>query len=373
MLALALGGGGLVLIGGIVLTLALVLVKGNSGQQAAATPPINAQPVNQLLGNPPNNPPVKPPVNPPNNPPANPPVNPPANPPVNPQGGLPPEILSKIKAATVLIRVTLRDGRASGSGFVEAGAGLIMTNAHVLGMLEKGSPPPRKIEVVLNSGQGPALEKVVGASIVTVDRVCDLAVLRPVVPPGVTMPPGLVVNGAKGLQETQDLYVVGFPFGEQLGKNVTVSKTSVSSMRTDKNGNLDRVQVNGGMNPGNSGGPVVDPRGNVVGVAVSGIPGTQINNAIPGDRVNLVMAGRITEASMEEPFQRDGKIVVRVRFGTIDPLKAVQRMELDWWFGNPEQKVLATTKPADGMARHTVPVNYDPNFQQGTGLVGSWA
>ena len=51
-------------------------------------------------------------------------------------------------------------------------------------------------------------------------------------------------------------------------------------------GLLSKVQVNGGMQPGNSGGPVVDPHGNVIGVAVSIIEGTQIN--FPHIHVDLV-------------------------------------------------------------------------------------
>jgi S1-C subfamily serine protease len=65
--------------------------------------------------------------------------------------------------------------------------------------------------------------------------------------------------------------VFGFPFGKQLGKNITVSKTSVSSLRKKPNGTLQDIQVNGGMHPGNSGGPVVDAMGQVVGVATLGV------------------------------------------------------------------------------------------------------
>ena len=56
-----------------------------------------------------------------------------------------------------------------------------------------------------------------------------------------------------------------------------------------------QVQVNGGMHPGNSGGPVTDARGDVVGVSVAVIRGTQINFAIPGDFVRQVLDGRFDE------------------------------------------------------------------------------
>ncbi len=59
-------------------------------------------------------------------------------------------------------------------------------------------------------------------------------------------------------------------------------------MRKD-NGFLKQVQVNGGMHPGNSGGPVTDARGAVVGVSVAIISGTQINFAVPADFIRPVL------------------------------------------------------------------------------------
>src|SRR5262249_20087611 len=96
------------------------------------------------------------------------------------------------------------------------------------------------------------------------------------------LPPPLPVASAAELTELQNVYIFGLPFGTQLGKAITVSKSSVSALRRS-GGVLKQVQVNGGMNPGNSGGPVTDARGVVVGVSVAGITGTQINFAVPGD------------------------------------------------------------------------------------------
>ena len=99
----------------------------------------------------------------------------------------------------------------------------------------------------------------------------------------------LPVRSARNLQETQQVYVFGFPFGADLGKEITVSQSSVSSLRWEtETGVLAKVQVNGGMQPGNSGGPVVDAYGNVIGVAVSVLRFTQINFAVPGDQIHAV-------------------------------------------------------------------------------------
>ena len=87
------------------------------------------------------------------------------------------------------------------------------------------------------------------------------------------------------------MYVIGYPFGEQLGKNVTVSTSSVSSLRYDNDHILKSVQVNGGMNPGNSGGPVVDANGDVLATVFAkaigegpgsglGVPDTIVKRAV---------------------------------------------------------------------------------------------
>ena len=61
-------------------------------------------------------------------------------------------------------------------------------------------------------------------------------------------------------------------------------------------GDLKQLQVNGGMHPGNSGGPVVDSRGVVIGVSVAIITGTLIDFAIPGDFVKPIV-----DSSLDAP------------------------------------------------------------------------
>src|SRR6185369_15191548 len=106
--------------------------------------------------------------------------------------------------------------------------------------------------------------------ILGVDRASDLAVLD-LDSRTQGLPEPLAVRSAGGhLSELDDVWVFGFPLGENLGKEITIRPSSISSLRKNKSGQLDKIQVNGGMDPGNSGGPVVDARGHVIGVAVSG-------------------------------------------------------------------------------------------------------
>ena len=66
----------------------------------------------------------------------------------------------------------------------------------------------------------------------------------------------------------QDLYVAGFPFGDKFSTSVKVTKGIISSL-TGLGNNSSNIQIDAARQSGNSGGPILDDLGNVVGVAVS--------------------------------------------------------------------------------------------------------
>jgi S1-C subfamily serine protease len=245
--------------------------------------------------------------------------------------GIPSAVLKAVKRSTVYLRITSPNGDVlQGSGFFGVEPGIVLTNAHVLGMLRPEGRKPTRIDVVLNSGETD--EKVFSGQVLGVDRNSDLAVLRVA---GKEMPEPLKVGSARELEETQEVYVFGFPYGKDLGKNITISKTSVSSLRKNNAGNLTQVQVNGGMHPGNSGGPVVDARGRVIGVAVLGIKGTQINFAVPGDYIQTVLNGRITGVALGQPYVEAGKVRLTATIDVLDPLNRFRKASLVFWAGPP--------------------------------------
>jgi S1-C subfamily serine protease len=281
---------------------------------------------------------------------------------------LPADVLRRVKAATVYVKVHMGDGRsATGSGFFEQSTALILTNAHVVGMLREGAPRPRKVEAVLNSGVDG--ETTLPAELVSIDREADLAMLRVQLSPAqADSVPRLAVAPANDLLETQPVYVIGFPFGEDVNRGVTVSATTISSLHHSADGTLTKVQVNGGMHPGNSGGPVIDGRGRVIGVAVSGILGTQINFAIPGETVAALVQGRVAEVHVAtDALARDGKVVVPVRVLAIDPRRRINRIAMDYWTG-PERLPPADRPPKLGeltTPRQTAEVKYDAERGEG--------
>jgi tetratricopeptide (TPR) repeat protein/S1-C subfamily serine protease len=242
------------------------------------------------------------------------------------------ETTRKVKEATCFLRVRLVNGNTlEGSGFFGAEPGLVLTNAHVLGMRAPGSAPPAQVSVVVHSGEPE--EFTLQAKVLGVDRENDLGVLRVTAAPGRPLPAPLPVEGTRVLGLVQKVYIFGFPFGASLGKNITVSESSVSSIRKDADGVATQVQVNGGMHPGNSGGPVVDSRGVVVGVAVAVIRGTQINFAVPGERVQEVLRGRAAQTQLCEAFLDQGQVKVPVRISFLDPLERIHTVKLQVWAG----------------------------------------
>jgi predicted Zn finger-like uncharacterized protein len=334
------------------------VVVANNTPTTTTTKPVLTQP-----------PPIIQPILPPSNPPP-PPVtetkpptttvtNPPRKDPTRP-GELTREAMQEVKRATVYLRVTLPDGTvASGTGFFGApdAPSIVLTNAHVVGMLSSGARRPRKIEVILNSGQSD--EKTTTALILGVDRSSDLAVLD--VGTSAGMPKPLNVKSGDELHELDKVYIFGFPLGERLGKEITIRPSSVSSLRKTS-GVLDKIQVAGGMDPGNSGGPVVDESGQVVGVAVAGIPGMLINFAIPGDRVGSILNGRISELATGQPFKNGERLGVPVAMAMIDPRNKVKEVGVEVWVGNaPDPK--ASTRPPS-MEKTPAPVDGDTARQK---------
>jgi S1-C subfamily serine protease len=279
-------------------------------------------------------------------------------------GSLPPQMVDRIEKNTLLIKVVSGSGsEGSGSGFFEAGSGLIVTNAHVVGMLEPQAKRPQKIDVVLNSGMPNSVT--LPGTLVAVDHMSDLALLSVNLPPGQN-PSRLTVGMSKDLRKTQRVYVCGFPLGERANKNVTINSTNISSLHLGPDGIVTKVQVNGGMDHGNSGGPVVDSNGTVVGVSFSGYEGTQLKFAIPGESVHALLQGRVNGISVaNEAVPRASQMAVAVTLTTLDPQKKINRVAVDYWVGPENQKVPPSDRqPAPGggnSPRQTVVATYDPN------------
>jgi S1-C subfamily serine protease len=169
----------------------------------------------------------------------------------------------------------------------------VLTNAHVATPEDAGE---RGIHVVLRSGT-PA-ERTLPARVIAVDHVADMALLQV---DGVDLPEPLPLASAEGMAETTLLYTFGFPFGDGLAPQgcnpeLSVLRTSVSCLRHTSAGVLEMIQLDGELNPGNSGGPIVDGRGRVVGMTASRLRAARIGFGIPGERLRGMLRMQTADA-----------------------------------------------------------------------------
>jgi hypothetical protein len=126
--------------------------------------------------------------------------------------------------------------------------------------------------------------------------------------------------------------IYGFPFGKIFpsGHNpeITVNRGAVSSLRNDKNNRLSLIQIDGSINQGNSGGPVVDEKGRLVGIAVAKIEPTNIGFLIPAAELSRMLEGHVGPIGLKLLGEPGNRPLLEARARMIDPLNHVQTVQL---------------------------------------------
>ena len=216
----------------------------------------------------------------------------------------------------------------TGSGFVISPHGYVLTNEHVVSNREftvndglRQAKLTLKVASILvcfpaatRAASGDP-SRCLDASVHSSDAGLDLAVLYI----AAADLPYLALGDSDAVTSNQPVTALGYPFGRQLevGRvaapdlvpDVSTSAGTISALRADDAGERRALQINGTLNPGNSGGPLVNRDGFVVGVIRARVTGDAgIGFAIPVNQAKDFLEARGLDQLMPAPRLRLGPL-----------------------------------------------------------------
>ncbi len=203
-------------------------------------------------------------------------------------------VVEKVGSAVVSIGVRrttqgadMPGGEGAGSGVIITPDGFVLTNNHVVAQANE-------VSVTLTDG------RTLPAQAIGTDPATDLAVVR-VVANGLPTAP---LGDSDSLRVGQLAIAIGNPFGFQS----TVSTGVISALGRSLRGQSGRlieniIQTDLPLNPGNSGGPLVDSRGRVIGINTAIIALAQgISFAIPVNTAKWVVSELVTQGRVRRAY-----------------------------------------------------------------------
>lgn len=174
---------------------------------------------------------------------------------------------------------------SSGTGFVVA-PDRVLTNQHVVEGCDR---------ILARTPDGRWMAATPPAQ---VDAALDLAVLTIPGNPGPTLP----FRTAPSIRRGEDVIAYGFPLAGLLSADPKLTRGVVNALAGIRN-DPNNIQISAEVQPGNSGGPLLDMQGNVVGVVVSKLDSRRVQNV---DNVNFAVRGEAAQAFLRRanvPFR----------------------------------------------------------------------
>ena len=192
--------------------------------------------------------------------------------------------------------------RVLGSAFFVDSSGLLITNYHVIA---SEVDPKYKGYSRMYIRMGDASSPRIRARAVGWDKAMDLALIKADYKPEYVFPVVDRITPKIG----DSVYAIGSPVG--LEKTVTQGIVSALGRRFLPLGDV--IQIDAAVNPGNSGGPLIDREGRLVGIIFAGVERFQgLNFAVPAERLAAALPAMIKGGRAERPWL--GLVVAETRF-----------------------------------------------------------
>ncbi|MCI0476257.1 MAG: trypsin-like peptidase domain-containing protein, partial [Anaerolineales bacterium] len=259
------------------------------------------------------------------------------------------DAVRKVKPAvvTVVNRMAAQRGTfgrsvsptSSGSGIIIDGKGYVVTNNHVV-------ENAQSLLVILSDGTK------LDAKLIGTDPLADLAVLKV----EATMPAVAPLGDSSALQPGQVAIAIGSPLGDFRG---TVTMGVVSAMNRQVGTMQGLIQTDAAINNGNSGGPLINSLGQVIGVNTLVVRSTSEGNvaeglgfAIPSNLVREITSQLIAKGKVERAY-------LGIIYSPVDPL-STSGLTMNATYGVVISKVEAGTPAAKaGVQEGDVILSFD--------------
>ena len=189
-------------------------------------------------------------------------------------------IVEALTPSTVLIYAEFPDGSATGTGIIYDESGLTLTNAHVV----EGAA------IIKAYVQG--IDRWLSARLVGLSTCEDLAVIDI---SGEEYVPA-TLGESDELTLGEEVIALGYPLASELGADLTINRGVVSKLQAQLDELQELIQTDTDVNPGNSGGPLVNIQGEVIGINTikieytsTGRPVSGLNFAIPSSHAQPII------------------------------------------------------------------------------------